>query len=404
MKQRIPFTLILLAAAMAMLLAACIAPVEPAATQPESEASPARSAEPLSEDQLKNATYSGIYDEPVTLTDGIYEGEPFVEGGASRPMVTYLEKSALSVDLNTDGNGDGVILLAENSGGSGVFTYAGAQLNQSGQAADAGTVLLGDRVQIISMATMDNQVVIEMVTVGPNDAMCCATLKVRKSLGLDGNNMLAEVGSEERGTVSLDDLMNTEWVLAELDRGQAVAPEQPITAAFADGQVSGSAGCNSYSGSVTSEGGQTLSFGPLVSTMMACPDPIMDQELAYLGALQGAFQWSYHVGQLAVTYRRADDSVGTMLLNPDDQAQATSVDSTTIDVTYQCADDITLDVVYNNANSTVMIGLPDGTVELPRAEAASGARYSDGTTTFWSKGDEAFVEINDEIVYQDCVA
>lgn len=31
--------------------------------------------------QLANATYSGIYDEPVTLTDGVYEGEPFVEGG-----------------------------------------------------------------------------------------------------------------------------------------------------------------------------------------------------------------------------------------------------------------------------------------------------------------------------------
>jgi heat shock protein HslJ len=387
-----------------MLLSACIAPIEPAATQPESEAAPAESAGPLSEAQLKNATYSGIYDEPVTLTDGIYEGEPFVEGGASRPIVTYVENSALNVDLNADSLGDGVVLLAENSGGSGVFTYAGAQLSQSGQAADAGTVLLGDRVQIISMAAMDNQVVIEMVTVGPDDAMCCATLKVRKSLGLDGNNMLAEVGSEELGTVSLDDLMNTEWVLAELDRGQAVAPEPPITAAFADGQVSGSAGCNSYSGSVSSEGGQTLSFGPLVSTMMACPDPIMDQELAYLGALQGAFQWSYQVGQLAITYRRADDSVGFMLFNPGAQAEVASADSTTIDVTYQCADDITLDVVYNNANGTVTVGLPDGTVELPRVEAASGEKYSDGTTTFWGKGSEAFVEINGEIVYRDCVA
>jgi membrane-bound inhibitor of C-type lysozyme len=41
---------------------------------------------------------------------------------------------------------------------------------------------------------------------------------------------------------------------------------------------------------------------------------------------------------------------------------------------------------------------------LPRVESGSGAKYSDGTTTFWTKGDEAFVQVNDEMVISDCVA
>ncbi len=41
---------------------------------------------------------------------------------------------------------------------------------------------------------------------------------------------------------------------------------------------------------------------------------------------------------------------------------------------------------------------------LGAVESGSGARYSDGTTTFWNKGDEALVEVDDEIVYQNCVA
>lgn len=36
--------------------------------------------------------------------------------------------------------------------------------------------------------------------------------------------------------------------------------------------------------------------------------------------------------------------------------------------------------------------LPSGTISLPHVPAASGARYSDGVTTFWSRGEEASLE------------
>ena len=81
-----------------------------------------------------------------------------------------------------------------------------------------------------------------------------------------------------------------------------------------------------------------------------------------------------------------------------------TVTGDTIEATFVCPDGTSLDTVFDNDAQTVTVTLPDGTVTLPQVESGSGARYSDGTTTFWNKGDEALVEVDDEIVYQNCVA
>jgi hypothetical protein len=57
------------------------------------------------------------------------------------------------------------------------------------------------------------------VTKGPDEGMCCGTLKVRKTLALQ-DGRLAEIASEELGTVSLDDLMGTQWMLQRLNFDQ----------------------------------------------------------------------------------------------------------------------------------------------------------------------------------------
>ncbi len=219
---------------------------------------------------------------------------------------------------------------------------------------------------------------------------------------------MVEVGSEEMGTVSLDDLMGTSWVLTQLAPDQPPAPDTEITASFADGMISGSAGCNNYNAAVSSEGGQTLTVGPAASTMMACPDPAMAQETAYLTALQGATQWSYVIGQLVISYMGEDGSFGTLYFasadGEMDDSAASQEGMSIINVTYACADDVTIEAVFDNDVRTATVTLPDGTLELPQVESASGAKYSDGTTTFWTKGDEAFVQVNDETVISDCLA
>jgi len=80
-------------------------------------------------------------------------------------------------------------------------------------------------------------------------------------------------------------LEGTSWELTALD-GQPPLAGTTITATFAEGQIFGSSGCNSYFGSYTLDG-ESLRVGTVGSTMMACLEGgVMDQEIAYLSILQ----------------------------------------------------------------------------------------------------------------------
>jgi len=86
--------------------------------------------------------------------------------------------------------------------------------------------------------------------------------------------------------VATMDLPGSTWELVAIEGG-AVAGDAVPTLAFDDqGAVSGSTGCNTFSGEVAIDG-NTLSFGPLVTTRMACADPAANaQEEAFLSAME----------------------------------------------------------------------------------------------------------------------
>lgn len=89
------------------------------------------------------------------------------------------------------------------------------------------------------------------------------------------------------------------WHLTTLDGAPVVAGTM-VTASFTDeGRVAGSAGCNSYFGSVQADGGR-LAVGSLGSTLMACAEAVMRQETAYLTAFQAARVYSVRGGELRV--------------------------------------------------------------------------------------------------------
>jgi putative lipoprotein len=58
----------------------------------------------------------------------------------------------------------------------------------------------------------------------------------------------------------------------------------------ADGKITGSAGCNRISGKATITGAY-ISFGPMISTKMACAPDVMDRETNFLAALGDARLW-----------------------------------------------------------------------------------------------------------------
>jgi heat shock protein HslJ len=89
-----------------------------------------------------------------------------------------------------------------------------------------------------------------------------------------------------------------------------------ITANFgADGVLGGSSGCNTYSSTYTIDG-RSIELGQIAVTAMACAEPegVMEQEQAYLTALQSAVSYRLtgpalelldEQGRSVVSYRRS---------------------------------------------------------------------------------------------------
>lgn len=105
-------------------------------------------------------------------------------------------------------------------------------------------------------------------------------------------------------------LENSKWTLTLFGAPDAETPVvagSTITLVFdADGQAGGSAGCNTYGGSYEVQGDQ-LRFGELISTLMACVDQgVMEQEMAYLAALQSAEEFEVNDNMLKVWHGDED--------------------------------------------------------------------------------------------------
>jgi heat shock protein HslJ len=116
---------------------------------------------------------------------------------------------------------------------------------------------------------------------------------------------------EEAGT-----LVGPVWI-AEQVAGAALPGDPPVTLQFAaDGRAAGKGGCNQYSGPYQTTG-NSISFGAMVSTKMACDGAIMEREQAYLDLL-GRIS-SYEVRNDAELVLYADDGKRIRLRRGDEQ-------------------------------------------------------------------------------------
>lgn len=87
---------------------------------------------------------------------------------------------------------------------------------------------------------------------------------------------------------------------------QNTLPGAPITISFQQGAVSGSAGCNTYTGGY-STAGNSISFGPLSLTSSACDPAVMEQETLYLARLQVADEYEIEDNQLRLSGKIGDE-------------------------------------------------------------------------------------------------
>ena len=107
-------------------------------------------------------------------------------------------------------------------------------------------------------------------------------------------------------TAPAPSLAGTAWTLLSYgppgSEMPVVSSAQTTLAFEANGQVSGSGGCNSYGGSYQVTG-DSLSFSQLISTKMACANPNLNrQEQQFFDALQSASTFSVSGNQLTIQY------------------------------------------------------------------------------------------------------
>ncbi len=106
------------------------------------------------------------------------------------------------------------------------------------------------------------------------------------------------------GDANLGGLAGVNWVLSSFGAESApvaVVSGSTVTAVFAPDGVAGNAGCNQYSGTFQYDN-TNISFSPLITTKVACEQGMMDQETAYLTALQSATGYQIINGQLQISY------------------------------------------------------------------------------------------------------
>ena len=295
------------------LLLGCLPLLPGCASGPEVEppAAPAPSWQ-----EAANASYAGVLRAPVTLVDGLWQGAPYAEGGASAPRAGLVRDFLLSGDLDGDGAEESAVLIWTSSGGSGTYDYL-AVLGRDAEgavSARAGAPL-GDRVKVRAASIVDGRVVLDTVQAGPGDAACCPGQKMRRSYALAGD-VMTEYATEDQGRLSLADVQG-DWALTHFAYDEKVPGGIEITLQVEGQRIAGTAACNRYSGALQ-EGdapGDVTLAGVLGVTRMACPAPQMAAEQRYLRALQGLIQYSFLAGKLALTWRDGE-GMGTLLFAP----------------------------------------------------------------------------------------
>lgn len=269
--------------------------------------------------ELRNATYVGIAEQDtVTLKDGLWEGAPFVEGGASRPRIQFVREFMMTGDLDGDGLDEAAVLLAGSSGGTGENIYLAVVGIREGALRNLDTVLLGDRVRVRKSGILEGRVFLDLLRAGPQDAMCCPGELAMVAWKLTGDQLVAMEAASEPQRLSLDSIGDREWVLRWWDLEEKALTEPEVTLFFKDGRLGGQSGCNNYfaAANIGQQPGE-LTMGPAGGTMMMCEDDIMAIEQRYLAQMDGVTKFGFLTGMLALSYE-IDGRPGVMLFEGHD--------------------------------------------------------------------------------------
>ncbi len=120
----------------------------------------------------------------VVLTKGRYV-EPAAPGSTSRVVIQLSDKRAKGT---VDGRETAAAVLVSSGGGSGTFYDLVLMTRGPDGWKHTDTAFLGDRVKVHSVALAGREIIVDVTEQGPDDPMCCPTLRrTKRYLVQDGS-------------------------------------------------------------------------------------------------------------------------------------------------------------------------------------------------------------------------
>lgn len=206
-----------------------------------------------------------IEGEEVKLRRGISKSKTG-KNSATKIITRYTGENSIA-DLNNDGTNEMVVILSQETGGSGTFYYAAVISSDNKRNKGSNAVFIGDRIKTKNIEINNEEIIINYLDRQENESMSALpTLKVSKVLQYQ-NNTLSEK------TIS-DALVGKTWYWEQtiMNNGELTTPDKKDTFSITfglDGKLSITTDCNNSSGPYKRDNNK-LEFGLLMSTHMYC--------------------------------------------------------------------------------------------------------------------------------------
>lgn len=220
--------------------------------------------------------------------------------GSAWVLTTYADDSGAQAPASTDGTG--ALAFGDAgalTGSTGCNQFTGTY-TQDGSAL---TIAPGATTMKACTGDLGSQETAVQAAL-PEVASFTASGSALTLLGSSGKELLVYAPG-------LAGLAGTSWTATGINNGKEAvesnAQTEKVTAEFgADGNLTGSGGCNTYTATYETSDPDGLKIGPVASTKMACEDEASTVEQQYFAALENVA--TYSIDGTTLTLRDADGS------------------------------------------------------------------------------------------------
>jgi heat shock protein HslJ len=229
----------------------------------------------LTENDLANAVYRIDSLGEFRLDKGGYIRQYGV-GGTQIYKVT-LEKYAFG-DLDHDGRKDAAVILAVQSGGSGMFRHLIAIRNTGQSLRQLDSVLIGDRIRIRALSIVDGQVNLQMLQAAQGDPVCCPSQQVTQSYSLHEGKWTVSAGTSADSSVKSDSKTTITGIVWKWERYEDTVkphhfviadPDKYTLVLLPNGTYRVKADCNRMQGQYSLDG-RRIRIVPGAATLAEC--------------------------------------------------------------------------------------------------------------------------------------